>query len=163
DLDDTARAEMERHLESNPQLRKLVGDLTQTRTLVRGLPRARAPVDIGESLGGQIERQILLGADPISIAESVRKNRWPQLAAVAAERVARGVVVRGCRRRRLLEQSTRQPLRQPRRRPVRSIMQAKRIDWPYRTTWRSTAVSSPHRHPCTWCFRHRINRQLTPT
>jgi anti-sigma factor RsiW len=85
DLDEAGRAEIEKHLATNPQHRKLIADLIAQRQLLRDLPRVSAPTDVDESVRGQMERSILLekptGAD---IVGGIRSRRWPQMMTVAA-------------------------------------------------------------------------------
>src|ERR1700689_2825727 len=85
DLDEAGRAEIEKHLQDNPQHRKLIAELTATRDLVRGLPRVKAPVDAGESLRRQVERLILLDEGDSGVAAPIHgARRWPQVLAAAA-------------------------------------------------------------------------------
>jgi hypothetical protein len=79
-LDSDGRAEIERHLKANPQHRRLLESLRATRDLIRWLPREQAPLDLTESLHGQLERSVLLD-DPI---ESLRPSLWPRVLAAAA-------------------------------------------------------------------------------
>lgn len=83
ELDAGGRAEIERHLSTNPQHRRLIDELVQQRDLVRALPRARAPLDVAESLNAQLERAALLNVDEWD-QRSMRISRWPQLRAAAA-------------------------------------------------------------------------------
>jgi hypothetical protein len=84
DLDDAARAQIERHLQENPQHRKLIDDLLATRELVKSLPRVRAPMDVGDSLRGQVERSILLDDSAASAAPRETVSRLPHFMAIAA-------------------------------------------------------------------------------
>src|SRR5262249_46558990 len=85
DLDQAGRAEIEKHLQANPQHRKLIEELIATRDLVRNLPRVSAPGDVGETFRGQVERSILLAdSEPRAAAGAMRISRWPQFAAIAA-------------------------------------------------------------------------------
>lgn len=85
DIDDAGRAEIEKHLASNPQHRTLLDSLVQQRDLLRALPREKAPVDIYETLQGQLERSVLLGAGDDDLgAESIRIGQWTQWRAIAA-------------------------------------------------------------------------------
>ncbi|MGH7214278.1 MAG: anti-sigma factor family protein [Tepidisphaeraceae bacterium] len=90
ELDEPGRVEIEKHLVANPQHRQLLQELGVTRDLLRNLPRERAPVDLSDSLQGQLERSVLLGEpgdDPAGGGRAdvvLRISRWPQLAAVAA-------------------------------------------------------------------------------
>ncbi len=78
DLDAAGRAQIEKHLQDHPQHRKLIQELSAMRDLVRGLPRVKAPMEIGESLRGKVERSILLGDSGETEEQSERGNRWPQ-------------------------------------------------------------------------------------
>ena len=85
ELDEAGRAEIEKHLASNPQHRKLLDELTTTHQLLVELPRAGAPPEILESMQSQLERSVLLsesGAEAASAA--LRVSRWPQYSAAAA-------------------------------------------------------------------------------
>ena len=85
DLDEAGRAQIEKHLQEHPQHRKLIAALTTTRDLMRDLPRAKAPADVGEWLHGQVERSILLDdSDMKTTAQRAKPSRWPQLLGVAA-------------------------------------------------------------------------------
>ncbi len=85
DLDAAGRAEIEKYLETNPQHRKLMEELKQTRALMRALPRASAPPEIGEMLQGQLERSLLLNElDAEPAGDSMRISRAAQFRAVAA-------------------------------------------------------------------------------
>ncbi|HEX4056207.1 MAG TPA: hypothetical protein VHX86_18255 [Tepidisphaeraceae bacterium] len=84
DLDTAGRAQIEKHLQENPQHRKLIQELIAMRDLVRGLPRVKAPLDVGESLRGKVERSILLDDSPEAGRERIGGSRWPQIFAVAA-------------------------------------------------------------------------------
>jgi hypothetical protein len=80
------KAEIERHLTSNPQHRALIAELMQHKALLQELPRATVPGDLNEGLTGQLERHSLLGDDaerPIR-ASIFRIHRWPQFASIAA-------------------------------------------------------------------------------
>jgi hypothetical protein len=85
DLDAAGRAEIEKYLETNPQHRKLLEELKQTRQLMQSLPRASAPPEIGEMLQGQLERSLLLNElDTEPAVDSMRISRAAQFRAVAA-------------------------------------------------------------------------------
>jgi anti-sigma factor RsiW len=85
DLDAAGRAEIEKYLETNPQHRKLLEELKQTRQLMQALPRASAPPEIGEMLQGQLERSLLLNElDTEPAVDSMRISRAAQFRAVAA-------------------------------------------------------------------------------
>src|SRR4051812_15318112 len=60
ELDAAGRAEIEAHLASNPQHRQLMAELNGQRGLLRGLPRAKAPDDLLETVQTQLERSVLL-------------------------------------------------------------------------------------------------------
>ena len=84
ELDAEGRAEIEKHLTSNPQHRRLIQELRRTSELVRGLPRESAPPELVEAFNGQLERSVLLegvGDDPV-VAGQI--HRWPQTLAMAA-------------------------------------------------------------------------------
>jgi anti-sigma factor RsiW len=84
-LTDAERADIEKHLASNPQHRKLIGELLKTRDLVRKLPRAKAPQDVAETLQGQLERSVLLGSMPDELpASHLRIGFWSRFRAIAA-------------------------------------------------------------------------------
>ncbi|MDP9173134.1 MAG: hypothetical protein M3O30_04610 [Planctomycetota bacterium] len=85
DLDEKGRVAIERHLQENPQHRKLIAELLATRDLVRELPRVKAPADVAESLRDQMERTFLLedpGSSPALRGASMA--RWPNVLAIAA-------------------------------------------------------------------------------
>lgn len=84
ELDDAQRAEIEQHLAANPQHQALIAELRAASGLLRDLPRVAAPIELNESLCGQLERSSLLNpvddhSDPLRSS-----NRWPQFTAVAA-------------------------------------------------------------------------------
>lgn len=80
ELDPEGRAEIEKHLEANPQHRRLLESLKATRDLLRWLPREPAPPELAESLNGQLERSVLLDYD----GESLRPRIFPRIFAAAA-------------------------------------------------------------------------------
>jgi anti-sigma factor RsiW len=84
DLDAAGRAQIEKHLQDHPHHRKLLDELIAMRELVRGLPRAKAPMDVGDSLRQKVERSMLL--DDTAVAAPSRKSvdRWPQFFGIAA-------------------------------------------------------------------------------
>src|SRR5262245_58072052 len=85
ELDAAERAEIEKHLASNPVHRKLIEELTGQRDLLKGLPREKAPAEISETLQSQLERSVLLGTPGEAMDEPIlRINRWPQRGAIAA-------------------------------------------------------------------------------
>lgn len=65
ELSPAGREEIERHLQTHPVHRQMIEELMHWRGLVAGLPRASAPRDVTESLEGQLERAMLLGAGPL--------------------------------------------------------------------------------------------------
>lgn len=85
ELRDAEREEIERHLTANPQHRALIDELRRTRSMLVGLPRAKAPADILESLQSQLERATLLG-DPEdhAVSDSYKIGFWSQFRAIAA-------------------------------------------------------------------------------
>jgi hypothetical protein len=84
DLDAAGRAQIEKHLQDHPHHRKLLEELIAMRELVRGLPRAKAPMDVGDSLRQKVERSMLL-EDPVAAAPSRQGvDRWPQFFGIAA-------------------------------------------------------------------------------
>lgn len=80
ELDSEGRAEIEKHLEANPQHRRLLESLRATRDLIRWLPREPAPPEVAETLSGQLERSVLLNYE----GDSLRTSPWPRVFAVAA-------------------------------------------------------------------------------
>jgi anti-sigma factor RsiW len=84
DLDAAGRAQIEKLLQDNPQHRKLLAELTAMRDLVRGLPRVKAPMDVGDSLRQRAERSMLLDGPGAVVPQGQRVNRWPQFFAIAA-------------------------------------------------------------------------------
>ena len=80
ELDAEGRAEIEKHLEANPQHRRLLESLKATRDLVRWLPRESAPPELAETLNGQLERSVLLDYD----GDSLRPRIFPRIFAAAA-------------------------------------------------------------------------------
>jgi hypothetical protein len=84
-LDAVGRAQVEKQLAGNPQLRKLVAELLLTRDMLRGLPREKAPAEVAETFQGSLERSALLGEEASGGSDVVFKiNRWPQIMSVAA-------------------------------------------------------------------------------
>ncbi|MDB5320656.1 MAG: hypothetical protein JWN40_2287 [Phycisphaerales bacterium] len=84
ELDDAERAEIEQHLTANPQHKALIAELRAASGLLRDLPRIAAPIELNESLCGQIERGALLDPTDDHSNPARRVHRWPQLTAVAA-------------------------------------------------------------------------------
>ncbi len=85
ELDTTESAEIEKHLEANPQHRQLIKELMAQRDLLHSLPREKAPPEIVETIQGQLERSVLLGSpgDGGDI-QSMRISRWSHRGAIAA-------------------------------------------------------------------------------
>ncbi|MGH7178026.1 MAG: polysaccharide biosynthesis/export family protein, partial [Tepidisphaeraceae bacterium] len=83
ELDASGRAEIEAHLASSPEHRRLMDDLLQTRQWMHDLPRAAAPVDLSESMNAQLERSALLGGDDGG-ADALRLRYRPPVRAIAA-------------------------------------------------------------------------------
>ena len=86
ELDADGRAEIERHLDANPQHRQLIGELTRQRDMMHTLPRETAPAELREAIEQQLERSMLLGRAEDGGAEAVllKIRRWPQITAAAA-------------------------------------------------------------------------------
>ena len=84
ELDERDRADIERHLQTNPQHKALIAELRKHRDLLQTLPRATVPGELNENLTGQLERSALLSDDDETSEAGVRINRWPQFTAVAA-------------------------------------------------------------------------------
>ena len=84
ELDDAQRAEIEQHLAANPHHQALIAELRAASGLLRDLPRATVPVELNESLCGQLERSALLDPNDEVYDPSRSANRWPQFTAVAA-------------------------------------------------------------------------------
>jgi hypothetical protein len=80
ELDPDAQSEIEKHLEANPQHRRLLESLKATRDLLRWLPREQAPPELSETLNGQLERSVLLDYE----GDSLRIRAWPRVFAAAA-------------------------------------------------------------------------------
>ncbi len=97
ELDPVERAEIEKHLASNPGHARLIGELRHMRTLLHDLPRAVAPPDVAENLQGQLERSVLLGvqsADPIGSSLKFNYRRlWISAAAMIALCLGLGIVI----------------------------------------------------------------------
>jgi hypothetical protein len=84
ELDAAGRADIEQHLQANPQHRELMGELAETRKLLAALPRQKAPSEMVEALLGQLERSSLLDDVSTDQGESLRLSRWPQFMSIAA-------------------------------------------------------------------------------
>ena len=85
ELDDAERAEIEKHLDANPQHKALISELRAASGLLKDLPRAKVPGDLNEGLTGQLERSVLLNpSDEETGDAALRIRRWPQFTAVAA-------------------------------------------------------------------------------
>jgi hypothetical protein len=80
ELDAEVRVEIEKHLEANPQHRRLLESLKATRDLIKWLPREAAPPEVAETLNGQLERSVLLDSD----GDFLRPSIWPRILAAAA-------------------------------------------------------------------------------
>ena len=80
ELDPEGKAEIERHLQANPQHRRLLESLKATRDLLRWLPREPSPPELAETLNGQLERSVLLDYD----GDSLRPSFLPRVLAAAA-------------------------------------------------------------------------------
>lgn len=80
ELDPDGRAEIEKHLEANPQHRRLLESLRATRDLLKWLPREPAPPELAETLNGQLERSVLLDDDQ----ETSQRHVFPRILAAAA-------------------------------------------------------------------------------
>ncbi len=96
DLDGSDRAEIEKLLEQNPNYRRVLDQLRQTRQLLRGLPRESAPPELSEIFNSQLERSVLLDGITEQRPKSGPLNRWPQFmmaAAVVLLTVGLGTVV----------------------------------------------------------------------
>jgi len=84
DLDGSDRAEIEKLLEQNPNYRRVLDQLRQTRQLLRGLPRESAPPELSEIFNSQLERSVLLDGITEQRPKSGPLNRWPQFMMAAA-------------------------------------------------------------------------------
>src|SRR2546421_1278503 len=84
ELDAAGRAEIEAHLEANPQHRQLLADLVAQRDMLRALPRAKAPDDLYDAFQSQLERSVLLDRREPDAHVAGRINRAPQYFAAAA-------------------------------------------------------------------------------
>ena len=80
ELDAEGRVEIEKHLEANPQHRRLLESLKATRDLIKWLPREAAPPEVAETLNGQLERSVLLDSE----SDFLRPTVWPRVLAAAA-------------------------------------------------------------------------------
>ncbi|HEY8747468.1 MAG TPA: zf-HC2 domain-containing protein [Tepidisphaeraceae bacterium] len=80
ELDAEGRVEIEKHLEANPQHRRLLESLKATRDLIKWLPREAAPPEVAETLNGQLERSVLLDSD----GDYLRPSIGPRIFAAAA-------------------------------------------------------------------------------
>src|SRR5580658_3363592 len=84
DLDATGKAQIEKHLQDHPHHRKLLDELIAMREMVRNLPRAKAPMDVGDSLRQKVERSMLLEDSPTAAPSRQSVDRWPQFFGIAA-------------------------------------------------------------------------------
>ena len=80
ELDAEGRAEIEKHLEANPQHRRLLESLKATRDLIKWLPREAAPPEVAETLNGQLERSVLLDSHGDTLGPGI----GPRIFAAAA-------------------------------------------------------------------------------
>jgi hypothetical protein len=83
ELDEAARRDIERHLESNPQHRRLMREMARARELLQELPRVPAPPEIEEAIHSHLERSVLLD-DSAAASAPLRISRWPQIISAAA-------------------------------------------------------------------------------
>src|SRR5688500_9269869 len=90
ELDAAGRADIEAHLQANPQHRQLLAELIEQRELLRNLPREKAPDDLAESFQTQLERSVLFNQDDAYIAGRI--NRWPPIVAAAVLLLSVGLV-----------------------------------------------------------------------
>src|SRR5947207_608283 len=81
ELDAAGRAEIEAHLQANPQHRQLLAELVSQRELLKDLPRAKAPDDLYDAFQSQLERSVLLDHRESQAHIAGRINRWPQVVA----------------------------------------------------------------------------------
>ncbi len=97
ELDAAGRAEIEAHLQANPQHRQLLEELKAQRDLIKGLPRASAPEDLFDSFQTQLERSVLLDhrdEEPPAIAGRInRRSQWIAIAAVLAMAIGLAAVI----------------------------------------------------------------------
>jgi hypothetical protein len=85
EMDPADRAEIERLIDQNPNYRRVLEQLRQTRDLLRALPRESAPPELTEAFNGQLERSVLLdGLGSESRKPGLAINRWPQWMMAAA-------------------------------------------------------------------------------
>ena len=92
DLDQAGRTEIERHLRENPQHQKMIEDLMSMRTLLRDLPRVRAPMEVSAAMRGRVERNLLLDDNqPFSISGHPVPRGWQYLAIAAVFLLTTGV------------------------------------------------------------------------
>jgi len=84
DLDAAGKSRIEKHLQDNPQHKKLLDELVSMRELVRALPRAEAPIDLEESLRQKVERSMLLEGSVAAAPQRQRMDWWPQFFTIAA-------------------------------------------------------------------------------
>jgi hypothetical protein len=85
DLEPADKLEIEKHLQQNPQYRRLLEDLRRQRDMLRALPREAAPPEVTESFSSQFERAALLGiSDSPQDEPRMRIGAWPRIIAAAA-------------------------------------------------------------------------------
>src|SRR5882757_2757309 len=82
ELNPAERAEIEKHLEANPQHKSLIAELSGQRDLLRALPHEKAPPEIAETIHQQLERSVLLGGGEGEDAPILRISRWPHRGAI---------------------------------------------------------------------------------
>lgn len=89
ELTDAERADIDRHLATNPDQKRLLSmlqDLRENRRVLRDLPRESAPAEMAEAMQAQMERSALLDDDEPVEREGVigRIGQWPQAMSAAA-------------------------------------------------------------------------------
>ena len=82
DLVEDDRADLERHLATNPQHRRLLAELAEQRLWLRAVPAVPAPPEVGDAYREQVERSLLMGEGERPATR--RGGLWPQYAMVAA-------------------------------------------------------------------------------
>lgn len=84
EIDAGEQAEIERHLNQNPQYRRLLDDLRKTREMLRALPRESAPGEFSDAFFSQLERSSLLDGPADSEPANIRMPAWSPILAAAA-------------------------------------------------------------------------------
>lgn len=84
ELDPADRAEIEAHLDANPQYRRLVEELRGGRDLLRDLPREQAPPDLAETFTAHLERSALLSSEDVERPSRMRIGGGARMLATAA-------------------------------------------------------------------------------